>query len=126
MHASLKAGIEHIVHFYIDALSFKRPTTIERFWIAIAFYVVATAVFYTILKEIYPRTAVLPFHSFSTWVYETWLWLHIIPIFTLIFRRLHDGGQPWWRIFTLFIPYIGFFVFMYFLNQPTAIRIRQI
>lgn len=126
MNESLKAGIDHIASFYTSALSFKRRTTIEGFWVAIIFYFVATVVFYALLKEFYPKTAVLPFHSFSTWVYETWLWIHIIPIFTLIIRRLHDGGQPWWRMFTLFIPYVGIFVFMYFLNQPTAIRIRQL
>lgn len=120
------AFISAITQYYVKSLTFSGLSSRPECWLAVLYVVTVGYGSAAILSSIGEAAPFIPFHSFPTWLFETWILLSIFPLLPLFIRRFRDAGEPWWRIFTILIPWVGILVLCYFLSKPTSIQIYKI
>ena len=47
----------------------------------------------------------------------------VLPCIAIAVRRLRDAGYNWPYIFVAFIPFVGIFIFIFLLCQPTKVEV---
>ncbi len=91
---------------WTDYFGWGRATRAEYWWCFLVYGLVVGAI----------TSFVMPFLS------SIWTIAYVIPNFCLTVRRLHDTGRSGWNICWLFLPIIGWIVFLYFTTQKGSTK----
>jgi len=116
---------------YINAwknyVNFTERTTVRGYWMAFLFHIIASIVISIILNIIFgPMVQVvfvghMFYFEFGTGYYINMLWglAAFLPMLALQIRRLRDAGKRWPYIFMIFIPFVGWIIYIIALCKPS-------
>ena len=121
--------IEAYKKFWKGYVDFKGRSTPSDYWFAYSAHVLILFACY-LLEAVFERMAVETGSSDLFTIGVIFLLIFFaygiaacLPGIALTVRRLRDAGYNWPYIFVAFIPFVGIFIFIFLLCQPTKVEV---
>lgn len=121
--------IEAYKKFWKGYVDFKGRSTPSDYWFAFSAhvliffaYLLLDGVFERILSTTGSR-AVFTISLYLLLIFFAYGVAAVLPGIALTVRRLRDAGYNWPYIFIPLIPFVGIFIFIFLLCQPTKVEV---
>ena len=119
--------IEAYKKFWKGYVDFKGRSTPSDYWLAYSAHVLIFFASYLLLA-VFQRMAVDEISLLTNEVIFLLIFFAygvaaVLPGIALTVRRLRDAGYNWPYIFIPLIPFVGIFIFIFLLCQPTKVEV---
>ena len=115
--------------FWKGYVDFKGRSTRSDYWFAYSAHVLIFFVFY-LLDAVFERMAyetgsmdVFTISVILLLIFFAFGIAAVLPGIAITVRRLRDAGYNWPYIFIPLIPFVGIFIFIFLLCQPTKVEV---
>ena len=121
--------IEAYKKFWKGYVDFKGRSTRSDYWFAYSAHVLIFFAFY-LLDAVFERMAyetgsmdVFTISVILLLIFFAFGIAAVLPGIAITVRRLRDAGYNWPYIFIPLIPFVGIFIFIFLLCQPTKVEV---
>lgn len=119
--------IEAYKKFWKGYVDFKGRSTPSDYWLAYSAHVLIFFAFYLLLAVFQgmavDETSLLRNEVIFLFIFFVYGVAAILPGIAITVRRLRDAGYNWPYIFIPLIPFVGIFIFIFLLCQPTKVEV---
>ncbi|MCL2365173.1 MAG: DUF805 domain-containing protein [Defluviitaleaceae bacterium] len=102
--------MQEFVSFWKNYINFSDRTTVRGYWIAFLFTFIITAVLGLLTLVLITQLMFL---------YYIWTLAIAVPSIAMAIRRLRDAGKEWPWIFVIFIPCVGWILYIITMCKPS-------
>ena len=119
--------IEAYKKFWKGYVDFKGRSTPSDYWLAYSAHVLIFFASYLLLAVFQgmavDETSLLRNEVIFLFIFFVYGVAAILPGLAITVRRLRDAGYNWPYIFIPLIPFVGIFIFIFLLCQPTKVEV---